>query len=463
MAFEYIIYIVLLAVWALLTFKKLRISIFLVPLFFPLYLVKLDIFGVPLYFVEALILISAAPVFYHLLTGHSEVLEKGFAHKIVYILKLKFLPKKKAFIDFLKSLFLPIVLFLIASLISAFIVKGDTAIQALGILKSWVIIPLIYFYILYRTIKDEKDVNFVLYAYLGSAMILGLWGLYQAASGHYLTIDQRVSGPFESANYLAMYIVPAFIFSAVRFIQTFMHLKLASANRRFIAFEKRIFLGVFAAFLFAILILTQSYGGVLGAFVAIFLYVIYQRITTHEMLVKKFLNKIIIFVILFVTLGGVLSASLNIEKFQNLTKIGEHTSISTRLEIWDVGLNLLKENPVLGIGLGQYQINYTYRAVEILGHEPLEPVRLHSHNLYLETWLNAGLLGVVAFVWIIVLAFIRYKKIKPGPAKDLALTALIMLSYLLIHGLIDVTYWKNDLALIFWLIMGVNFSLSKDE
>ncbi len=463
MPFEYIIYIILLVAWALLVYKNLRVSILLIPLFFPLYLFEINIFGIPIYFVEAIIIISAIPVFYFLLIGHSEALSKGFFHKILHIIKLKFLPAKWEIKDFLKSPFFPIVLFLIASVISALIVQGNDAMHALGILKSWVIIPLIYFYILFVTIKDSRDANFVLYAYLSSALILALWGSYQAASGHYATIDQRVSGPFESANYFAMYITPAFIFTAIRFLQTFMHLKLATAHTRFAAFEHRIFLGLFAAFLFAVLVLSQSYGGLLGAFIAIFIFVIYTRITTGEFLVKKFLNKIIIFIILFVTLAGTLTASLNIEKFQNLVRIDEHTSISTRLEIWQVGFTLLKENPLLGIGLGQFQPNYSYRAEEILGHPPLEPTRLHSHNLYMETWLNTGLLGIVSFIWIVVFAFKKYRKIKPGEEKNIAIAVIIMLSYLLIHGLIDVTYWKNDLSLIFWLIIGVNFALSKNE
>ncbi len=463
MPFEYVIYIILLAAWAALTYKNLRIAVLLIPLFFPLYLLEINIFGIPVYFVEALIIISAIPVFFFLFIGHSEVLSKSFFKKIFLVIKHKIAPSKWELKEFLKSPFFPIILFLAASLFSAFIVVGDDATHSMGILKSWVIIPLIYFYILYRTIKDSEDAGFALYAYLGSAIILGLWGLYQAASGNYTTIDDRVSGPFESANYLAMYITPAFIFASIRFLQTFMHLKLANANKRFVAFEKRVFLSLFAAFLFAVLVLSQSYGALLGAFLAIFIYVIYVRVKTTEFIVKKFLNRIIIFILLFVTLGSALSVSLNIEKFQNLVKFDEHTSVATRLEIWEVGVNLLKENPVSGIGLGQFEPDYIHKAESILGHEPLEPVRLHSHNLYLETWLNTGLLGVVAFIWIIVFAYSGYKKIKPGNKKELGIAVIIMLSYILIHGLIDVTYWKNDLSLVFWLIMGVNFSLAKDE
>ena len=152
-----------------------------------------------------------------------------------------------------------------------------------------------------------------------------------------------------------------------------------------------------------------------------------------------------------------------IEKFQNLTRFDEHTSVATRLEIWQVGAQLIIENPIFGIGLGQYQENYNERAEEILGKDPFEETRLHSHNVFMETWLNAGILGLVSFVWIIVLAYLQLLKVRNKEDRLLLFAGIAMLTYMVIHGLIDVTFWKNDLALIFWLIMGVNFSLFKKD
>ena len=28
--------------------------------------------------------------------------------------------------------------------------------------------------------------------------------------------------------------------------------------------------------------------------------------------------------------------------------------------------------------------------------------------------------------------------------------------YILIHGLVDTTYWRNDLAVVFWMIIAAN-------
>jgi O-antigen ligase len=436
MPVEYYFYFLLYAIWIALVFKNLRTSILLLPLFFPLYLIRFDIFGVPIYFVEGLILISAIPLFIGKFTGHYELDDRSLPGKIIYTFKLLVAPKKQPIIDFFKSYSLPVVLFLIACSVSVLTTQGDTsALHSLGILKSWVIIPIIYFYIFISAARYKRDINLAMYSYLASAVFLSIWGLFQAVTKQYVTIDDRVSGPFESANYLAIYLAPALIFASVRFIQTFLMSGFNPAGRRWNIFERRIFIGISVAIIFMALVLQ----------------------------IKKFFNRILLAILLIIVIGGGMAASLNAEKFQNLTRFDEHTSVATRIEIWQVGFQLIKENPLLGIGLGKYQENYDQRAVEILEREPLEKTRLHSHNVFMETWLNAGLLGLISFVWLIVLAYFQIFKVKNKEDRFILYAGIAMLTYIVVHGLIDVTFWKNDLALIFWLIMGVNFSLSKED
>lgn len=449
------------AAWSVLVYKSHRTSIFLLPFFFPLYLIRFDIAGMPLYFVEGLILISAVPVFYKLLRGDHEVMEKGTVSKLLYLAKSPFLAKEKPFRDFIKSPFLPVVLFVIGALIGSMIVPNEAYKHALGILKSWVLVPIIYFFILYRTIKTKEDIQFVVYSYVASAFVLSLIALFQAVSGQYITIDARASGPFESANYLAMYIAPALVYIGVRILQTFIHGNVETASMRWSSFEKRIYLSAIVSILFVALILTQSYGGVIGVFITIFVFIVYERFRVKNKISKTFLTKIITFVAVILVLGTTLAALLNVEKFQNLVKVDEHTSIGTRIEIWTVGAKLIEESPLFGIGLGEYEAQYANRATELLGHEPYESVRLHSHNLFMETWLNTGFIGFAAFVWLIVATFIHAKKTAGSlslEVRQIMVAVLMMLIYILLHGLIDVPFWKNDLALLFWMIIGILFS-----
>ncbi|MFC1600004.1 O-antigen ligase family protein [Patescibacteria group bacterium] len=464
MPVEYYFYILLYAIWIAIVFKNLRVSILLLPLFFPMYLMKFDVFGIPIYFIEGLILISAIPLFIGKLSGHYELNDKNLPGKVIHTFKVLVAPKKQPIINFLKSYSLPVVLFLLACSIAVLTAKGDSsALHSLGILKSWVIVPIVYFYILMSAVRDKKDINFSMYSYLGSAIFLSLWGLFQAITKQYITIDDRVSGPFESANYLAIYLAPALIFASVRFIQTFLMSSFHPAGKRWNILERRVFISFAVAIIFMALVLSQSYGGILGVFVVLLIYIVFERFRANAKQIKKFFNRILLAILLIIIIGGGMAASLNSEKFQNLTRFDEHTSVATRLEIWQVGGHLIKENPLFGIGLGMYQENYNLRAEEILQRKPLEETRLHSHNVFMETWLNAGLLGLVSFVWLIVLAYFQILKVKNKEDKLMLYAGIAMLTYIVVHGLIDVTFWKNDLALIFWLIMGVIFSLKKDD
>ncbi|MCD6109600.1 O-antigen ligase family protein [bacterium] len=460
---DYILPLAVCLIWSVVVYKSAKISVLLLSLFFPLYLIRFNIASIPVYLIELLVLISAVPVFYKLFAGHHEILEKGTVSKLLYLAKSPFLVKKKPFREFLGSPFLPITLFIFAALIGSIIVPSDSYKHALGILKSWILIPIIYFFILYRTVKTKEDLQLVIYSYVGSAFVLSLIGMFQAVSGQYITVDSRVSGPFSSANYLAMYIAPALVFVSVRILQTFVHRAFESASFRFGSFERRIFLSGIVSILFVALILSQSYGGVVGVFVTIFAYIIYERFKAKNKDTKGFLTKLIVFITVVVVLGTTLVAILNVEKFQNLIKVNEHTSIATRLEIWQVGASLIKEHPILGIGLGEYEKEYKNRASELLGHEPYEMQRLHSHNLYMETWLNTGITGFVAFLWLLVLTFIHIRKtfaLFSAEMRQITVAVSMMLIYILLHGLVDVQFWKNDLAFLFWMIIAVMLVLA---
>ena len=70
---------------------------------------------------------------------------------------------------------------------------------------------------------------------------------------------------------------------------------------------------------------------------------------------------------------------------------------------------------------------------------------IYPHNIFLNFWTETGLPGLLAVLWIMVLA------IKHGLKKP-SLFALALLP-ILIHGLVDVPYLKNDLAMLTWIIL----------
>jgi putative inorganic carbon (hco3(-)) transporter len=82
----------------------------------------------------------------------------------------------------------------------------------------------------------------------------------------------------------------------------------------------------------------------------------------------------------------------------------------------------------------------------------------HPHNLFLDFWLSTGVLGLIAGLWLIavfvILCVRAWREASPEWKGPLTAVLLIMLATV-IHGEVDNSYFLPDLAVIFWLCLGV--------
>ncbi|TAN34085.1 O-antigen ligase domain-containing protein [Patescibacteria group bacterium] len=124
----------------------------------------------------------------------------------------------------------------------------------------------------------------------------------------------------------------------------------------------------------------------------------------------------------------------------------------TRAILWEYTLHTLAVSPgrlVFGAGLNRL---YSQAWNSYFKYKKAEPV-VYSHDLLLNFLAETGLAGAVSFVALIVGAFwIVNRKRKDD---DIILGAGVMsaLTVIVIHGLIDVPYFKSDLAMEFWILM----------
>lgn len=128
-----------------------------------------------------------------------------------------------------------------------------------------------------------------------------------------------------------------------------------------------------------------------------------------------------------------------------------------RISIWRETSEFLKDNPILGAGLASYpeRIKTYHQTVNGEGIEIFH----HPHNIFLTMWINLGLLGLGAFVGILVWFFYKVRSsLSHKPSKDIYDIPLYMgaaMCALIVTGLVDSPYIKNDLALLFWLLPGL--------
>ncbi|MFH1582873.1 MAG: O-antigen ligase family protein, partial [Candidatus Falkowbacteria bacterium] len=89
--------------------------------------------------------------------------------------------------------------------------------------------------------------------------------------------------------------------------------------------------------------------------------------------------------------------------------------------------------------------------------QPLE-IYLYPHNIFLNFWSELGLAGMLLFIWIIgkffYLGATSYR-LRVTDYKFLNIGLICAMTVIVIHGLVDVPYFKNDLAVMFWLLVAM--------
>jgi O-antigen ligase len=124
-----------------------------------------------------------------------------------------------------------------------------------------------------------------------------------------------------------------------------------------------------------------------------------------------------------------------------------------RLELWSATLQMLRQQPIFGAGLSGFA-----ERVAPFWNERHPERFIDPHNIVLNFWVETGILGVVAFAWLLVVAVrLSWRGWTGGQPewRPIFLGILLALVAIVTHGLVDVPYFKNDLSLEFWVIVGV--------
>ena len=328
---------------------------------------------------------------------------------------------------------IPALIFVVAGTIAIFAAPNRTA--ALGLYRAYIIEPVAFAFVLMHALTTARRAWVVL-AGLGVA---GIWVgapnavvVLEALRTH--TYDVTQTPPvviYTTANALALFLGPLIAVAA--------SLVLHEEDR-----NVRVASAVFLVVAVPAMLLSFSRGGYLGmAAVAVALALSHRR--------------------RFVLLGiGAVAAAVVVAlppifhrislEFQNVngtTLFGR----AGRIELWKDTLLMLREHIVLGAGLS----GFAERIAPFWN--PTHPERfIDPHNILLNFWVETGLLGVFAFAWIMVSGFRvtwRGWHSAEGAWRPIEFGVFLALIAIVVHGLVDVPYFKNDLSLEFWALVGV--------
>jgi O-antigen ligase len=170
--------------------------------------------------------------------------------------------------------------------------------------------------------------------------------------------------------------------------------------------------GLFLALFFVVLIfLLSSKAGyftmLAGAFLFMFMRLKENR--PRKITVIALTTILAASVLLFITNPrfGDLVNKLNTQGFE-LDADGIY-SYESRLLTWSSALGLIKEHPVEGVGVGDVE-NELLKYYQKKGYAtPLER-QYNAHNQYLETWLGAGVTGILVLLMMLGRSFLNFYK-----------------------------------------------------
>ncbi len=329
------------------------------------------------------------------------------------------------------SVFIVFGIFLLSTIFS--FVVNDPSLTSLGQIKSWTALPGMAGLLLAYALRNQqlRDENIIRLWFYGSLFLLGI------ALTHVLlkdfTFDGRLEGPFDSPNFLAFFLFPGTMIS--------FYLWQTEAQR-----EKKFFLGIIGALFLYALFLTHSLGGFLALTLSVTWYVL--RTGYYKRHAKK------LFSLLFIALIFLSAEVLTNEKVINIFE--ERSSLASRHTIWSVALEMIQREPFSGIGTGNFQQKY----LSYQQHFPpyLEWAVPQPHNLILALWLQAGLMGLLAMLWLIQKAL----RGKNCSQEQFLLQALFigMLGY----GIFDTPLFGNALGFVWWVLLAqLLFPIQKKE
>ncbi len=353
----------------------------------------------------------------------------------------------------------PVIAFIIACTIS---LLSSTDIYT-SLYSLFTIIVLAGLYVLVpNVVRERKQIRKIMVSLI---LVSGLISIYSIVQ--YLGIDLLnlkvvgsgyISGPFENRNVLASFLVFVMPVSA-----GFLFEKISR--------KLKIMVGLVGIITLIALIYTRTRGAWVGFMGAMAFFAGAKLMAGGGM--KKifkslFSKKSLIIISLMVICFGLLirydyrRPGSFTEKFLSIADL-EDPATRHRFVMWRTGIDVIREHPLLGTGMGTFKkihLKYQSKYLRTKKYGRFEGLSRFAHNDYLEITANTGILGLGTFLWLIVTlywtGFKRLKQISESKySPNLLIVILSSLTAVLIHSFFHYSFYLPTTSMLFWLWLGL--------
>lgn len=291
------------------------------------------------------------------------------------------------------------------------------------------------------TLRTKKEISELLSVMLAGLTIAGVFGIYQYIikvpvnpawvdttlnQGNMTRVYSFFNNPNDFAEIILM-IVPFYFAMAF--------------NAKHVL-TKLVYLAMAAPALLSI-VLTQARGAWIAIALAAFVYVFFQE--------KRLIP---VGILLAIAAVPFLPHTI-IMRLRSFNMAD--SSFKTRIDVWQTVLPILKDYWFTGLGLGNDTLLTVAKNYYIFVSKGSIPS--HSHNLYLQLWLETGITGILTFLGFILTTVKKSIRslVHTGDkfVRNTLIAGLASLTGILANGLIEYVWFDRRVMLFFWVSVGI--------
>lgn len=325
-------------------------------------------------------------------------------------------------------------LFLLACAIIATLHAPHT-LAALGLLKAYYLEPAIIIMLTISTFKKPADWYAGFTALIACTVVIALIGLAQYFTGLGFPLawlaEHRVTSVFDFPNAVGLFLAPVLAMLIVA-LTTF---KNNSTKLKLTLIASVITI-------FSTIILAKTEAAIIAIPVALLITLLFSK-------AKPTIKVVSLFIFSLALVGAFTIPAIR-------TKILLHDLSGTaRTQMWHETVTMLHDHPLLGAGLSGFpSVIAPYHDASYF------EIFQYPHNIFLNIWVELGLPGLLAFFIISSLTLTTLYRHRTNPFSLALLAAFFTIT---IHGLVDVPFFKNDLAILTAFLLAATIYLNNQQ
>jgi O-antigen ligase len=284
----------------------------------------------------------------------------------------------------------------------------------------------------------KEFIRYIISSFLAAILVSELmsWGIFMEWI-QYKDVSPDDPSPFMNHSFYSIFLAVAVFVLLTRFFQT----------------KTTLYKVLIVLFILSAMVNLFLNGGRLGQlafFVAIFVYIGLRYRVTAKSILLSLLTISAVFTIAYKASPVFQKRmDLSLQSLQKITEGNYASSWGKRAQILTVAKDLVRENPILGIGIGNAKVEFLEKAKECSQNRDFLLKVAHLHNGYMQILVELGIVGLLLFF------FFLYRLLRIQLKRDDHILLVIVITIYLVGFIGEPLFFNRKPYLLFNLFIAI--------